>query len=656
MKISTITRIASITLALIVILLATAIFWSLERLDSAFKMKDNYHGYINEIYIKLEQPVSKYLITGDATLLTTLEKNLEALSKSTQRNLPEEIQAGVLGQLKNIKDKTLTEMRAAGKLARPEVLLIHNERELNDAIQSVKEYADKASYDQNHIKNSYVDLLFSLQKNTALLSHSRQSYFEKNKNESLQQIQFILSELKKDAEAISKLDRLGIFKEAEDEDDLSSLLGLAIEIASDNDKEEIGDEPIANIKDLVNRYPKELQNAKKFSQQKTESSSAAQKNVANLEHSVASISSNIADRHEDIQFSVYLIMTICTVLIIATGISMNILLRKLGSILIATTEYIDQLSHGKFSSNIQIDSRLTEAETLNSAIDRLQCFFKEFLMDIQQETNNLRQLQNSAITEATQLENTVQQQQAATENAVVQITQLNSSFTEVATRATQSSSATLEASQLANKGYEQIKATGDHIDKLNNEIAATSESLNALQEDSIAIQNVLGVIQGFAEQTNLLALNAAIEAARAGETGRGFAVVADEVRNLAANTAKSADEIQRITTRLNQTTEQTVEKMGIQQRAATDTVNLAKDAQEAIKIIRNSISEINDMSVLIASSTEEQTSVTSEIADTIETTNTLSQHTKSAAETNKQQAEQLSFASEQLTAVISKLH
>ncbi|WP_415893240.1 methyl-accepting chemotaxis protein [Neptuniibacter sp. PT8_73] len=655
MKISTITRIASITLALIVILLAAAIFWSLERLDSAFKMKDDYHGYINEINIKLEQPVSKYLMTGDATLLTTIENNLEELSVSTQRNLPEEIRAGVLDKLKNIKSKTLTELRAAGKLAQPEVLLIHNERELNDAIQSVKEYADKASYDQNHIKNSYVDLLLSLQKNTILLSHSRQSFFENNKSESLQQIEFILTELKKDAESINKLERLGIFKETDDQDDLSSLLGLATE-ESDNNKEEIGDEPLASIKDLVNRYPKELQNAKKFSQQKTESSSAAQKNVANLEQLVANIASIIADKYEDIRFSVYLIMAICTILIIATGISMNMLLRKLGSILIVTTEYIDQLSHGKFSSNIQIDSRLTEAETLNSAIDRLQHFFKKFLMDIEQETNNLRQLQNSAITEATQLENTVQQQQAATENAVVQITQLNSSFTEVATRATQSSSATLEASQLANKGYEQIKATGDHIDKLNNEIAATSESLNALQEDSIAIQNVLGVIQGFAEQTNLLALNAAIEAARAGETGRGFAVVADEVRNLAANTAKSADEIQRITTRLNQTTEQTVEKMGIQQRAATDTVNLAKDAQAAIKIIRNSISEINDMSVLIASSTEEQTSVTSEITDTIETTNTLSQYTKSAAETNKKQAEQLSFASEQLTAVISKLH
>jgi len=656
MKISVITRIASAILALIVILLAAAIFWSLERLDSAFKMKDNYYGYIEEIHLQLEKPVSDYLMTGDATLLTEIDKNLEQLILSTQSNLPIEIQNAVLEKLDGIKNRTLTEMRAAGKLAQPEVLLIHNERELNDAISSVKEYAQKADFDQNTLKDTYLDLLLNIQKDVLALSHNRQNFFKTGKEESLNQIQFLLKNLKTEADALNNLQRLGIYKEEAEEDDLSSLLGLATEDSNETEKEEIGDEPLATIRDLVNRYPKELDNAKKFNTRKTISSQKAQQDVSELKSSVDDISSMISERYQDTRMSVYVIMAICTALIIATGISMNYLLHKLGEILIITTEYIDQLSHGKFSSDIDIRSNLTEANTLNTAIARLQSFFNKFLSDIQIETRNLKQLQNSAISEASQLEQTVQQQQNATENAVVQITQLNSSFTEVASRASETSSATKEASILADQGYKQIKATGDHIDQLNREISATSESLNALQEDSIAIKNVLGVIQGFAEQTNLLALNAAIEAARAGETGRGFAVVADEVRNLAANTAKSADEIQKITTRLSQTTELTVDKMAKQQKAATDTVNLAKDAQSAIKTIRNSIIKVNDMSVLIASSTEEQTSVTSEIAETTETTNSLSQFTKAAAETNKKQAEQLSSASEQLTQLISKLH
>lgn len=44
----------------------------------------------------------------------------------------------------------------------------------------------------------------------------------------------------------------------------------------------------------------------------------------------------------------------------------------------------------------------------------------------------------------------------------------------------------------------------------------------------------------------LLSLNASIEAARAGEAGRGFAVVAEHVKELAENTGKSAEYINRL--------------------------------------------------------------------------------------------------------------
>ena len=116
--------------------------------------------------------------------------------------------------------------------------------------------------------------------------------------------------------------------------------------------------------------------------------------------------------------------------------------------------------------------------------------------------------------------------------------------------------------------------------------------MHGLADSAQRIGAIVEAIQGIAAQTNLLALNATIEAARAGEAGKGFAVVANEVKELAKETARATEEIG-----------QKIEAI------QTDT----QAAVRAIGEVSQIITQVNDISNVIASAVEEQTATTTEI-------------------------------------------
>jgi methyl-accepting chemotaxis protein len=141
----------------------------------------------------------------------------------------------------------------------------------------------------------------------------------------------------------------------------------------------------------------------------------------------------------------------------------------------------------------------------------------------------------------------------------------------------------LQASTVARQANEEGRRTHDTVAGLTNAAEKIGE--------------VAALIAAIAQQTNLLALNATIEAARAGDAGRGFAVVAGEVKSLATQTAHATDSIRA--------------QIGSIQAATSSTVT-------AINNIAATIGAVDQISTAIASSIEEQTSATHEIARNVQ--------------------------------------
>ncbi len=166
------------------------------------------------------------------------------------------------------------------------------------------------------------------------------------------------------------------------------------------------------------------------------------------------------------------------------------------------------------------------------------------------------------------------------------------------------------------------------------------KAMDAIEQSSSHIKQIIGLIDEVAFQTNLLALNAGVEAARAGEAGRGFAVVASEVRALAQRSADAAKEIKGL--------------IAVSTGHVASGVRLVDETGQALSRIVIQINELNSVVTNIASSAAEQATGLAQVNTAVNQMDQVTQQNAAMVEQTTAASHSLARDTEELSALIGQ--
>ncbi|WP_134499805.1 methyl-accepting chemotaxis protein [Microvirga pakistanensis] len=277
----------------------------------------------------------------------------------------------------------------------------------------------------------------------------------------------------------------------------------------------------------------------------------------------------------------------------------------------------------------------------------------------------------------------------ASQQSLSAVVSLGASFAEARKHAEAARTKTAGLQSLLIETGAQIDASVAAVEANSTRQKALVDVISRLEAQAAGIGEITRAVGEISDQTNLLALNAAIEAARAGENGRGFAVVADEVRALAANSEKSAQEIQSLADGIVSEVRSVAERIRVSAETASGEAQIGRTVVSALDKIRadvallaegsqsillaaveaeTAIREVQRGAEQVASAAEEQAAAAAEALRAVQQQSTALDQSQQTAQAlagladdlrsdaaGSASAEQVGSAAEELSAAIQEL-
>ena len=331
----------------------------------------------------------------------------------------------------------------------------------------------------------------------------------------------------------------------------------------------------------------------------------------------------------------FVLLAIAAVALVVVALVVTVITRGLNRSIRSMGEATRRLGAGELTVRFDASGK-DEISAISRELNVMAASLQEVMIAIRKESEQTAQHADTlaSLSEETlssmeevsasivKIDDVMQHSSSALEETNASIEEIASGAQAAARASAEGADGATEASGAAEATLGEVKAAADNIRSASKESENAIDKIRVLAHSVEEISGFVDTITSIADQTNLLALNAAIEAARAGEAGRGFAVVAEEVRKLAEESARAANQVNRLIEGLQKNSEESIsatERTGVilgeTIKGFEAAVQKLTHAARSMAVVTQAVQSIAAVSEEQAASSEEMTSAVQSVTE-----------------------------------------